>query len=135
MRKCCYSFCFWYLRVDGYYKVIIITHLICIGFYMNKSSNPIYVVVNKSIINSKISRKRGWNTTTCWTGFSIQTQPRVSSKFHLPNQLPTVTKGESWMQPSYHQGCMSMSTPIVWMMWRSCPHQVKPKARGKLKSG
>ncbi|KAK7838423.1 l10-interacting myb domain-containing protein [Quercus suber] len=33
------------------------------------------------------------------------------------------------------RGYMSMSTKMVWMMWRSCPHRVKPKAGGKLKSG
>ena len=117
------------------YRVIIITHLLCIGFYMNKSSNPIYMVVNRSIINSRSSRKRGGDTMTCWARFSIQTQPWVSSKFHLPNQLPTVMKRENLMQHSYLRGYMLMSTPMVWMTQRSYPHWVKPKAGGKLKSG
>ena len=41
---------------------------------------------------------------TCWACFSIQTQPRGSSKFHLPNQLPIMMKRENLMQPSYLRG-------------------------------
>ena len=39
------------------------------------------------------------------------------------------------MQPSYHRGYMPMSMPIMWTTWRNCPHQVKGKAGGDLKSG
>ena len=111
-------------------------HVLCIGFHMNKTSNPIYMVVNRSIINSRSSRKREWDTMTCWACFSIQTQPRGSSKFHLPNQLPIVMKRENLMQPSYLRGYMSMATlMVIQLTWRSWPHRVKPKAEGKVKSG
>ena len=73
---------------------------------------------------------------TCWACFSIQTQPRGSSKFHLPNQLPIVMKRENLMQPSYLREYKSMSTlMVIQLMWRSWPHRVKSKAGGKVKSG
>ena len=130
--KCYYSFCFWYLRVDGYYRVIIITHLICIGFYMNKSPNPIYMVVNKSIIKSRTSKKKGLQYYKLFNSNKIMGFLQISSTQPTPNNDE---ERESWIQPSYHRGCMSMSTPIVWMIWRSYPQKVKPKAGGKLKNG
>ena len=39
--------------------LLLFVHVLCIRFYMNKTSNPIYMVVNRSIINSRSSRKRG----------------------------------------------------------------------------